>query len=123
MRLRAVSRRLLLAATILLLLLLAWTAISGAVDQLSRARTTGQRIETGIQLLCGVLTVLVVVTRARPQRWRRALRLAWAASLIAAAGLSGLVWGPPMPVVALLLAAAAGGAAWAILRILDLPLP
>lgn len=113
------ARLVLLGLVVLLVLLLAWSTLSGAVGQLPRCRTVGQLIETGVQLLCGVLSVLVVVTSVDSRPWRRPVRIGWALSLATATGLSGLVWGPPMPLVALLLALGSGLGAWAVLRVLD----
>jgi peptidoglycan/LPS O-acetylase OafA/YrhL len=115
---RRVLRPVLLASSTLLLLALAWAALSGAVRQLPRSSTAGQQVETAVQLLCGVLSLLVPVTAFRWRRSARAVRTAWTTSLVIAAGLSPLVWGPPMPLLALLFAAAAYAGALAVLRAL-----
>lgn len=107
-------RILLRVATVALLLLLAWGAIAGGLRQLPASRTAGQGVETAVQLVCGFLTLLVVVTCFARREWARSARIAWAASLVTAAGLSPLVWGPPMPLVALLFAAAAALLALAV---------
>ena len=110
-----VARRILLGGAVLLLIRLAWEALAGGLRQWPRSRTTGQKVETGVQLACGLLSVLTVLTCFRWRRWAAPVRTTWAASLAAAAGLSSLVWGPPMPVVGLLFALAALLAARAIL--------
>jgi hypothetical protein len=99
---RRLARHLLLVFTTLLLLALAWGALAGGVRQVPTATTTGQQIETGVQIVAGVLTLLVVITCFAGHRWARPIRVAWAASLALAAALSALVWGPPMPGIALL---------------------
>lgn len=103
-RAKRVGWAVLLGAAVLVLLALAWLALDGGIRQLPVARTPGQRVETAVQLLCGVLTLLVLVTSFQRRVTARAVRIAWAGSLAAAAGLSALVWGPPMPVLALLFA-------------------
>jgi hypothetical protein len=94
-------RRALLVLTTVLLVVLAWAAISGAIDQLPRSLTLGQRLETAVQLALGALTLLVVLTCFRWRRFALPIRRAWAVSLAITATLSPLVWGPPMPLVAL----------------------
>jgi hypothetical protein len=106
-RSRTIVRRIVVAGATLLLVVLAWGALFGGLRQLSRPLTTGQRIETVVQLACGVLSLLVALTAFRWRRWSGPVRAAWAATFVLAAGLSGLVWGPPMPLLALLFAAAA----------------
>ena len=107
MSLKLFVRRLLLACTILLLLLLAWEAVAGGVRQLPRSSTVGQQVETIVQLGCGLLSLLTVVTCFWWRPWAVAIRRAWAISLVAAAGLSSLVWGPPMLLTTLLFVAVA----------------
>jgi hypothetical protein len=114
MRLEQVIRRILLACTMLLLLVLAWGALAGGLRQLPGSHTVGQRIETVVQLVCGILTLLVVLTCFGWRKWDRLVRIVWAVSLAMAAGLSSLVWGPPMPFIALLFAVGALLVAWAI---------
>lgn len=100
----------------LLVLGLAWEALAGGWDQLPRAGTVGQVAETWIQLACGVLSLAVVATCFKGSRWAQPVRAAWAASLALTAGLSVLVWGPPMPGMALVFAAFALFMAWAAHR-------
>jgi hypothetical protein len=102
---RTVVRRSLLGCVLVLLLLFTWEALAGGFRQLPRARTLGQKIETFTQIECGLLTLLVVVTCFWQRRWSRPVRAIWGISLAAAAGLSALVWGPPMPLLGLLYAA------------------
>jgi hypothetical protein len=100
-------RRIILISTILLLIALAWTALSGGLGQLSRSQTIGQQAETAVQLACGFLSLLSAVTCFYLHRWRRRVRIAWAVSLTMTAGMSSLVWGPPMLTVGLAFAAGA----------------
>ena len=92
-------RRGLLACAILFLLWLAWQALSGGFRQLSRSRTVGQKVETLTQIECGLLSLLAVLTCFHWRRWAAPIRSLWGISLAAAAGLSALVWGPPMPLI------------------------
>lgn len=112
------GRRILLAAAVLVLLLVAWGALSGAVRQMPRSRTAGQKIETAVQLACGLLSLLAVLTSFRWRRWASRVLAAWAVSLAATAGLSALVWGPPQPTIALVFAAGALLVALGIIRLL-----
>lgn len=63
MRTRLILRRALLPVTVLLLVGLAWWALAGAIRQIPISHTADQRIETAVQCICGVLTLLVVLTR------------------------------------------------------------
>ncbi|MFO7799812.1 MAG: hypothetical protein R6V22_08560 [Rhodohalobacter sp.] len=100
-------RWLLLICIIFFLLLLARWAIVGGVRQWSHSNTFGQQIETIVQLLCGLLSLLVIFTTFRLNQWAKPIRVAWAISLVLTAGLSALVWGPLMPLIALLFSALA----------------
>ena len=95
-------RRGLFVCTVLFLIWLAWQALSGALRQAPRCRTTGQKIETTLQIQSGILSLLVVLTCFWQRRAAEMIRLMWSISLAAAAGLSALVWGPPMPLVGVL---------------------
>ncbi len=112
------ARRLLSASAALALLAVAVWMVSGGVHNLAHAKTIGQRLENAVQFACGVLSVGAVVTRYRWHHLSRPVRVGWVIALAAMAGLSGLVWGPPMPLVALLFALAALLLAWVILRAL-----
>jgi hypothetical protein len=76
-----------------------------------------------VQLECGLLSLLTVVTCFRWRRWARPVRTAWSLSLTAAAGLSSLVWGPPMPRLGLLFAAVALLVARTIIWVLRTAIP
>lgn len=102
-----VLRHILLACTALSLCWFAWQALSGGVRQLARARSWGQKIETAVQLESGLLGFLVLLTSFLRSRWAIPLQQIWSVSLVVSAGLSGIVWGPPMPHVGALFAALA----------------
>jgi hypothetical protein len=116
-----VRRRILLIGLVFLLLAVAWHATIGGIRQLPRAATLGQRLETGIQIVCGLLSVLVVLS-LRWRWWADHIRRAWAASFVAAAGLSSIVWGPPMLLVTGLFVAGSVVATWLTVRGLDIAL-
>jgi hypothetical protein len=97
----------LLACTALSLCWLAWRALSGGIRQLSRTCTLGQKIETAVQLESGLLSLLVLLSSLRRSRWAQPIRHIWSMTLVVTAGLSALVWGPPMPHVGALFAALA----------------
>jgi hypothetical protein len=103
----SVVRLLLCLCATLLLLGLGWWTISGELRNLHQTRTIGQQVETAIQLVCGLLCIAAVVTRFRWRPLFRPLRIAWLVTLTAWVALSALVWGPPMPHVALLFAVVA----------------
>ncbi len=107
-------RRLLCAAAVLLLLALAWWTIAGGLRNLTHTTSIGQWVETVIQLACGLLGVVLVVTRFWSRSLARPVRLAWGATLAAWAGLSALVWGPPRLHVALLFVVIALLMAWVL---------
>jgi hypothetical protein len=94
-------------AAVLALAVLTWGAISGGLRQIPRSNTPGRQVETGVQLACGVLSLLAVVTCFRLRRWAFPVRAAWAISLALTVGLSSVVWGPPLPIVGLVFAAGA----------------
>jgi hypothetical protein len=103
--LQPVVRRGLLACAVLFLIWLAWRALSGGFRQLPRSRTAGQKVETATQLGCGLLSLLVVLTCFWRRQWAPPVRIIWSISLATAAGLSSLVWGPPMPLIGVLFVA------------------
>jgi hypothetical protein len=103
--LRPVVRRGLLVGVLLFLLWLAWQALSGGFRQITRSRTFGQKVETVAQLECGLLSLLVMLTCFWWRRWAALVRALWSISLATAAGLSSLVWGPPMPLIGVLFVA------------------
>lgn len=115
---RLFVRRLLLTCVTCLLLLLAWEALVGSVRQLPRSSTLGQQVETIVQFGCGLLSLLTVFTCFWLRRWAGAIRAAWAIALVSVAGLSSMVWGPPMPLTALALGVVALLVALATIRVL-----
>ncbi|HET9707958.1 MAG TPA: hypothetical protein VFP39_06620 [Gemmatimonadales bacterium] len=103
-----VLRRVLLVVAIVLLLLLAWTGIRGALDQRSGIHTTGQTIQTAVQLVYGVLSLLSVVTVFWARRWNPAMLVCWAFALAFAGGLGATAWGGASALVGVIAGLAAG---------------
>jgi hypothetical protein len=116
----SVLRGVLLAIAMVLLLVLAWTGINGGIHQLSTTATTGQTIQTSLQLLYGALSVLSIVTVYWARRWNRPVLACWTISLALAGGLGATEWGGASLRIGIVSAAAAGlvgaGIAW-LLRI------
>lgn len=72
---------------------LAWTGLVGGPQQLPLARTTGQLLETIVQITYGILSLASIVTIVWHRPWSRVVRLAWAVSMMLVAGLASVVWG------------------------------
>ena len=123
MNARSAGRRVSCAMAAVLLLALAWWTVSNGLRAVEHETTVGQTLETVIQLICGVLSVGVVLTRFRWRPASRAVRLGWMVTLTGTVGLSALVWGPPMPHIALLFVVVALLMAWAVLWALGPALP
>lgn len=108
-------KTLLLACAVLFLAVLAWWALNGGILQISRAQTFGQQAETILQLSCGLLSILVVITSFRLRRYAKWVRISWGISFVLIGTLSPLVWGPPMPLISLLFAAMALLVTWIVI--------
>jgi hypothetical protein len=98
--------------------MMAWVLFSGGLSQLSRSGTIGQITQTSIQITCGVFTLLILFTCFYMKRLRRLIRTIWIITLMITAGMSSLVWGPPMLLVGLVFATAALLVALAIIWLL-----
>ena len=114
----SIVRHSLSAFAALLLLGFAWWTLTDGLRNVRQAMTMGQQLETAIRFACGLLSIAVVVTRFRGRRLGRPVRITWVVALTATVGMSALVWGPPMPHIALLFMAVALLVAWVILRAL-----
>jgi len=116
--LRTGIRHAALAVTLLILAAIAWGTLAGGLHQLPRSVTPGQKAETGVQLSCSLLSLLVTATCFWQRSRARAVRTVWVIALAATAGLSSLVWGPPMAGTALLFATATSLVALGLLGVL-----
>ena len=74
-------------------LLLAYTGIAGAISQYSESHTTGQWVQTTLQLVFGVLSLCAIIVAFRASRGRRAVNVVLVASTTLAGGLAPIVWG------------------------------
>ena len=86
-------RRVLLVGAMLLMLTLAWTGLSGGLNQIPQSQSTGQKAQTLSQLAYGVFGFLGVVTTFWGRRWNPVMLGCWVVSLTVAAGLASIVWG------------------------------
>jgi hypothetical protein len=107
MNISSFAQRIILTIILLVLMVMAWVLFSGGLSQLSRSGTIGQITQTSIQITCGVLTLLIVFTCFYMKLLRRLIRTIWIVTLMITAGMSSFVWGPPMLLVGLVLAAGA----------------
>jgi len=107
MNIRPNTQRIILIITMLLLLVIAWISLKGGFSQLPISLTIGQKVETTVQIICGLLSLLNAVTCFYWQKFRRLIRNAWTISLTITAGMSSIVWGPPMLTIGAVFAALA----------------
>jgi len=111
-------RRVLLGIALLLLGGLAWTGLSGGINQLPQSTTVGEKAQTLTQFAYGLFALLSAATAFRGRRWARVVRAGWVVSLALAAGLASVVWGETSLAIGLLSGAAAGLIALGIVRLL-----
>lgn len=78
---------------VILLLVLAWTGISGGIQQLSAMHTTPQRIQTWLQLAMGITSALALLASFHAEPWARAVYIAFVLSCTLAGGLATYAWG------------------------------
>lgn len=100
-------RRILLGIALLVLVSLAWTGLSGGINQLSQSTTVGEKAQTLTQFAYGVFALLSAATAFRGQRWARLMRVCWVVSMTLAAGLASIVWGGTSLAIGLFSGAAA----------------
>lgn len=116
-------RRTLLGIAAVLLLGLAWTGLSGYLNQMSQSLTPGQGVQTVTQGLYGAFALLCVVTVF----WGRGLRVwmqrGFVVTATLAAGLASVVWGDSSIGIGLVSGAAGLLVAMAIVWLLRKGLP
>lgn len=88
-----ILRPILAVVAVLLLLALAYTGISGGIDQWDDWSTAAQRIQLASQIIYGVSALFILITRFRWHRLRRAAELGFIVFGVMAAGLAAVVWG------------------------------
>ena len=111
-------RRVLLGIALLILVSLAWTGLSGGINQLPQSTTVGEKAQTLTQFAYGLFALLSAATACRGQRWARLVRVGWVVSLALAAGLASVVWGGTSLAIGLLSGAVAGLIALGIIWLL-----
>lgn len=81
------------AIGVLLLVVLAWTGVSGSIEQYAEMHTTAQQLQTAAQLAFGITSILALIVTFRAARWGRAAYIAFVASVTLAGGLAPYAWG------------------------------
>ncbi len=91
--LAAVGRRILLPVALVCLLGLAWTGLSGGINQFPQSTTLGRKVQTIAQAAYGLFALLIVITVFWSRGWRRRAQWGWVTSVTLAGGLASVVWG------------------------------
>jgi len=99
---------------ILMFLGLAWTGISGGLNQLPESLALGQKIQTGAQLAYGILSLVALGAWFWARRWSPVAFTAWEICLAIAAGLAVVVWGDETVVVGVVTGVASFAIGWGI---------
>jgi hypothetical protein len=99
---------------ILIILGLAWTGITGGLNQLSESPGLGQKIQTGTQLAYGILSLVALAAWFWARRWSGVAFTTWGICLAMAAGLAAVVWGDETVVVGVLTGVAGFVIGWGI---------
>ena len=114
--------RVLPGVAVLLLLGLAYTGIAGGIDQFDQSThseyTTGQIVQTVLQLAYGVLGLAVIAVWFWARRWSTPVFAAFILSLTLAGGLASVVWGRTSITIGVVSAVASLAVAWVIVWLL-----
>ena len=78
---------------VLITLFLAYTGLTGGVQQYPGIHSTGQWFQTAFQLAFGVFSVLSLIVTFRVKHWRRWVFPGFALSVALAGGLAPVAWG------------------------------
>ena len=113
MTIQQVARPIAAVVSVLLLLALAFTGITGGLNQWPNWSSLSHRIQSSAEIVSGVCALLIPTTRVAWRRLRKASEIGFVAGSVVAAGLAPLVWadapliqGLLAGVVALVIAAA-----------------
>jgi hypothetical protein len=87
------TRRILLGLVLAMWLFMAWSGISGGMNQISQADTVTKRAQTVMQFAFGVFAVLTMATMFRVRSFAPFARAGWIITVTLAAGLAPVVWG------------------------------
>ena len=123
MTLNPFFQRALLAVVGIVLLWLAWTGLSGGVNQLSQSDSPGQVAQTLAQFAFGLFALLSLLTSFWARRWNRLMLGCWMISVALAAGLASVVWGGTSLPIGFVTGAAALAVAFAIAWLLRIAVP
>ena len=93
MTLHPMLRPILAVVAVLLLLALAFTGITGGMQQWGDWSTMWQRIQSASQIVYGVAAVVILIASFKWRRWRRFAELTFVIGLVVAASLAPVVWG------------------------------
>jgi len=99
---------------ILLFVGLAWTGISGGLNQLPQSPALGQKVQTVTQLAYSILSLVALAAWFWARRWSGLAFTAWEICLAVAAGLAAVVWGETTVVVGVLTGIASFVIGWGI---------
>jgi hypothetical protein len=100
---------------VILLLALAFTAISGGVDQWPHWNTFETRLQSAAQILNGFSALLIIATQFVWRSLRRTVAIGFVVTSVLSAGLAPIVWAGATLIRGLLTAVAALGVAVIIL--------
>ena len=93
MTLHPMLRPILAVVAVLLLLALAFTGITGGVEQWTDWGTMWHRIQLASQIVYGVAALVILITSFKWRRWRRVAEVAFVLGGVVAASLAAVVWG------------------------------
>jgi len=109
--------RVLLGFALACLLLLAWTGVSGGLEQSSGVHTTGQLAQTIAQFAFGAFSLLSIVV-VFSRQWQRVAFGGFVLSLAVAGGLAPVAWAHESVGTGLLAGAASLLVGWGIIWLL-----
>ena len=90
---KPIVSKILRALGVLITLFLAYTGLTGGVQQYPEIHSTGQWFQTAFQLAFGVFSVLSLIVTFRVKHWRRWVFPGFALSVALAGGLAPVAWG------------------------------
>jgi peptidoglycan/LPS O-acetylase OafA/YrhL len=85
--------KILRAVGVLFTLFLAYTGLTGSVEQYPGIHSTGQWFQTAFELAFGVFGALSLIVTFRVKHWRRWVFPGFVLSIALAAGLAPVAWG------------------------------
>jgi hypothetical protein len=92
MTVQQVVRPIAVVVSVLLLLALAFTGITGGIDQWPNWSSLSHRAQSSAEVVSGLCALLIPITRVTLYRLRKASEIGFVAGSVAAAGLAPVVW-------------------------------